>query len=143
MAEAADRIAHVKDQVLDEHRRVRDITKRMGDARDLRDLLERLREARGLVVTHFSSEEAPGGFYDLLRGAAPSYLGRIDQMQREHQAMLGDLDRLLERAQACLDGPIAEIFQDVADLARRLQRHEARENEVLLDSMYTDLGQGE
>jgi hypothetical protein len=130
-------------QTLAEHRRIRDLTSQLENNSELRELLTHLAELRLALVPHFFGEEAPDGLYAMIRSMAPRLLGRLDQLEREHQAFLGDIDALAARARLCLAGPVAEVLGEARALARRLRNHEAAEDDILLDTMYTDLGQGD
>ncbi|MBI2527152.1 MAG: hemerythrin domain-containing protein [Candidatus Rokubacteria bacterium] len=130
-------------QLLAEHRRIRELTRRLEETGNLGELLTRLTEFRAAVVAHFLSEEAADGFYDTVRSMAPRQIGRVDQLEREHQALLADIDALAARALACLAGPVAEVLRGAPTLARRLRHHEAAEDEILFDTLYGDLGQGD
>ena len=50
---------------------------------------------------------------------------------------------LAARAQACLAGPMAQIFGDARSLAQRIRKHEVAEDQIVADSLYGDLGQGD
>jgi hypothetical protein len=141
MAEVADKRSSVEQRILEEHRTIRGVTERVEQARDLGELLTRLTEFKAVLEPHFHTEEAPEGFFEVVR--ASHNVGRIGQLQSDHEHLLGEVDRLMACAQACLSGPIAEILRQASDLARRLRDHEAREDKLLLDAMYTDTGFGD
>lgn len=137
-------MAGIDAQILAEHRRIRDLTRRLeSNTGELHELLTRLAELRSALVAHFVVEEAPDGFYDMIRSMAPRQLGRVDQLKKEHQAFLADIEALAARARACLAGPVAEVLGEAQALARWLRSHEAAEDDVLLDTVYNDLGQGD
>ncbi len=133
----------VADAILEEHRRIREMAERIEASRDLHQLLDGLTEFRALLEQHFLTEEAPDGFYDSVRMAAPRNLMKIDKLKAEHETFLANLDRVRHRIRACLDGPLAEIFRDAGALAQALRDHEGREDALLIDIIYTDLGQGD
>jgi hypothetical protein len=136
-------VSETGQQVLSEHRQIRELAGKMEVAADLNQLLVRLAEFRALVSRHFVTEEAVDGLYDLLRETSPRQLGRIALLEKEHQALLAEIDRIAESARQCLAGPIAEVFTAVRTLTRHVRKHEAAEDSVLMDAMYTDLGQGD
>jgi Hemerythrin HHE cation binding domain len=136
-------VAGIDAQILAEHRHIGDLAGQIDTTGELGDLLTRLAALRSALLPHFLVEEAADGFYDMIRSMAPRLLGRMDQLEREHQALLADIDALTARARACLAGPVAEVLADAHRLTRRLRNHEAAEDEILLDTMYTDLGQGD
>jgi hemerythrin-like domain-containing protein len=133
----------MNDQLLAEHRLIREFTRQFENASELRALLTVLAEARPTLVAHFATEEEDEGFYDRVRSMAPNCIERVDRLEREHQAFLKDLDALVARSQACLAGPVAEILGDARLLAQRLRRHEVAEDEIVVDTLYGDLGQGD
>lgn len=130
-----------KDHAQEAHRKIRQATGRLGSASDLRELLQRLHELRLLIVPHFTDEERPDGFFDLIRARSARHLGAVKQLENEHQALLGAIDGLAEQARACLAGPVAHILKEAAELARRMHEHEAREDALLGDALYIDIGE--
>ncbi len=136
-------VSGIDPQILAEHRRIRDLTRQLKETSELRVLLTRLAEFRAVLVAHFLGEEATDGLYDTIRSMSPRLLGRVDQLEKEHQAILVAVDALAERARACLAGPVADVLGEARALARRVSNHETAEDNVLLDTVYTDLGQGD
>ncbi|MBI2202431.1 MAG: hemerythrin domain-containing protein [Candidatus Rokubacteria bacterium] len=134
---------HLTEQILEDHRRIRSLLERIDETRDLADLLRRLSELRPMLARHFIDEEAPDGFYDNLRTTAPRHMMKIVALQHQHSDFLENIPALLARAQACLDGPVAAVLKDVHALVTRLREHERREDDLLFDTIYTDLGQGD
>jgi hypothetical protein len=132
----------VAEGILTDHRHIRDVAKVIESTGDLSVLLKRLAEFRAVLEQHFVVEEAQDGFYETLRITAPRHIGKIDKMKREHGVFLADLDRVLERVKVCLAAK-GEILREAQALTRRLWDHETREDSLLLDSIYTDLGQGD
>lgn len=136
-------VTGTEEQLLAEHRRIRDLTRQIEKSPDLLELLKRLQEFRSLLVPHFLAEEATDGLYDTIRRMSPRQLALVDELQKEHRAFLAEIERLAERARACLAGPVAAVLAQARALAHRVNEHEAREDNLLLDTMYTDLGHGE
>ncbi len=136
-------LADAEAQLLAEHHRIRDLLRAIEASADLPELLRRLAEARPLLAAHFRAEEAADGFYDLVRSLAPRQLALLDCLQAEHRRFLAEIDGLAERVRACLAGPVAALLAEARTLAGRVRAHEAREDELLLDTLYTDLGHGE
>lgn len=134
-------IAGAKDQALEEHRRIQQAAKGIASAKTLVELLRRLQEFRLLIAAHFTDEERPDGFFDLIRARSARHLGTVKQLENEHQALLGEIDGIAAQARACLAGPVAHILRQAADLAQRLSEHEARENALLGDALYIDIGE--
>jgi len=132
----------VEEQFLAEHRSIRECVQRIESSRSLVELVDLLAEFRGLLVRHFLNEEASDGFFDAMRNSASRQLTKLDQLAKEHWELLSQLDRLSEGARACLAGPVAAVLTEAQALAHRIRTHEAAENALLLDTVYTDFGQG-
>lgn len=136
-------VTGAEEGLLAEHRRIRSLTREIETVCDLRDLLRLLQEFRALLVPHFLDEERSDGFYETIRRMSPRQLALTDELEREHLAFLVEIDRAAERARACLAGPVAAVLAEVRMLAHRVTEHEAREDNLLLDTMYIDLGHGD
>ncbi len=133
-------IARTTEQILDTHCKVREMTRRLEQVTDLVELQARLQAFRSLLVPHFAEEEAPDGFFDLVRAETSRHLAKVRELENEHDALLHEIDTLAERARACLAGPVAEILRQSAELAQRVREHEARESALLVDALYVDVG---
>src|SRR5574341_1183181 len=141
-AKGTPSVTGIDEQIVAEHRRIRDLTHQLDDTSGLRELLTGLAELRAALVAHFLREEEAEGLFDMIRSMAPRLLERMTQLEHEHQSILEDIDALGARARACLAGPVAEVLGEARAVTRRLRNHEAAEDEVLLDTVYNDLGQG-
>lgn len=139
--ESGSSMASANEQVMHAHRKIHRATRQMASAPDLVDLVQRLLELRTLITPHFTDEEKPDGFFDLIRARSGRHLGTVKELEDEHRTLLGAVDGLAERARACLAGPVAQILKDADDLARRFSEHEARENALLIDALYVDIGE--
>lgn len=137
------RAADAEERVLAEHRKIRESLERIENSHGLVDLLNLLKEFRALLELHFMTEEAPEGFFDAVREMSSRQLATLAQLEKEHGTLLADVDGVSERARACLAGPVAAILTEARALAQRLRAHETAEEAMLLDTMYTDLGQGD
>ena len=49
----------------------------------------------------------------------------------------------LDEIRACVAGPVAPLRTQASTLADRIERHEARESDLLGDAMSTDVGAGD
>ena len=65
----------------------------------------------------------------------------MSEIFEEHRGFLTELDKLVERVEACAKEQ-QYALDAVAALAKELQAHEAKENDLLGDVLYTDLGGG-
>jgi hypothetical protein len=130
----------IDERILSEHNRIQELNRQLQTCSDLTALLACVVELRAFLVRHFAAEEEPGGFFDTVRDLAPGHHARVDALEREHAVMLAELDALAARANACL-GAIAAVQGDARAVGHRLAAHETAEDHVLIDTMYTDLGQ--
>jgi len=128
------------DGILDAHRTIQDLTRQLEEVADLIGLQVRLEAFRTFLEPHFAEEEAPDGFFDLVRGGASRHLAKLRQLEEEHATLLGNIDAIAEQARACLAGPVAEVLKQAARLAQRVREHEAHESALLVDALYVDVG---
>ncbi len=131
------------DQVLEEHRRIKQSSDRLDKTTDLRLMVPLLQELRILLDEHFEQEEAPNGFPAMIAEPAPHHARVLDELFDEHKIILNTLDGVIEKALFCLNGPLASVRREVAALCQQLRAHEVRETELLTDTVYTDLGSGD
>ena len=139
--------AHEKDPATDESAR-----SIQAEHDELRVLLERIQgvvfpdlppllvQLRDLLVKHFATEEGPGGF-EAITESQPQFLPRLAEIFEEHQGFLDRLDAIAGRVESCEKERNA-LLDAVRALAHELHEHEAKENELLGDVLYTDLGGG-
>jgi len=132
-----------KSRIDAEHHTLRGLVRRVDEHRDLHTMIPLLTELRKLLEDHFAHEEEADGMADLVRNTIPHRMESVDQLFDEHREFLSDTDLLIERVQACLDGPMREVFERAHTLATALHDHEARETELLSDAMYEDEGGGD
>jgi hypothetical protein len=130
----------VHHRIADEHAALRRALDLLEGTRDLERLLPQLASLRRLLVEHFAGEEAADGLHAAVGEAAPSLFPALDHLFEEHRHLIEDLDALIDRATRLAAGPLAEVLAAVAGLAGRLRHHEERENSLLGDSLYTELG---
>ncbi len=130
-----------RDQIAHEHSALKESLGRMEKTSDLRVLVPMLEEFRMRLEIHFTREEAPSGFHEIIGDTAPHLLANLQRLLDEHRELLAQVNRVSEKARACLDGPLAEVMREVTALSQRVQVHEARETSLLGDAMYTDLGE--
>ncbi|MBK8975604.1 MAG: hemerythrin domain-containing protein [Planctomycetes bacterium] len=129
--------------VLEEHELLREVIQRLRAAGSREDLTACLDEFRTFAAKHFALEEAPGGFYETVRTQAPRHQAVLLDLEDEHVELLRDTAELLAKLRSCTDAELTTVVGGVRSLTERLLNHEGRENEILLESMNTDLGAGD
>ncbi|MBZ0267624.1 hemerythrin domain-containing protein [bacterium] len=114
----------------------------LGDleAAPFSELLPLLGQLKTLLVEHFDTEEGPDGL-EAVTQKQPQFLPRLSEIFDEHRAFLTGLEQLTARVQTCAKEQQFAL-EAVQALAKQLRTHEAKENELLGDVLYTDLGGG-
>jgi hemerythrin len=130
--------------VLVEHRRLhsmlhkarRAIEQTSGPDRDvtLQQVAAILRQVRNELAHHFAEEEA-GGCLEEAVSRCPRLATALKEIEREHPALLTEVDRLIAMAE---DGPAdlqhrIMIEREFDELCTQLHAHEAAEYAVLRD----------
>ncbi len=124
----------------EDHDEIKEILGRMQATTDPHVLLPVLEELRGALREHFAREEEPDGMHEIVTSMAPNSVASLQNILGEHEVFTERLDRLIERARACVEGPMARILHDAAELSESLHDHEARESALFTDAVFTDLG---
>jgi uncharacterized protein (UPF0335 family) len=125
-------------QIHDEHEELKTLLKGLEAAEDLESLLPGLGKLRQLLEEHFEHEESPGVFDRVVREKQTHLLPRVEELVEEHREFLADLDDILARGRAGKDP--AGVRERFLRLSRRLHDHEGRENELMFDTFFTELG---
>ena len=130
-------------ELAEEHRKLRLAIDRVEQATDLRTLIPLLGGLHERLKEHFADEESPEGLARVVEESAPERLRHLEQLFEEHREFLAATISLMERTQALLVGPEADILTEVQLLGRKLKAHENRETELMMDSVYFDIGSGD
>jgi hypothetical protein len=129
-----------KRRIDEEHRKLTALLGQLALGRDLEKTDHRLGELRALLVAHFETEEGPRGLHELVSEGASHRLPNVQHLFEEHRAILTRVDRLRATLRDLLDGPVAAVMSDVAQVAATLRRHEADEEALFSEVFYLDLG---
>ena len=118
------------------------------EGRWLAELADKLPRLTGTLREHFTSEEQ-GPMFRKLPISHPRLAQRLDRLEAEHQRILDDADEVTTRVRELKGGPQAAIYDlheinaRVRLLVARIQRHEAQENELVLEAHWTEVGTGD
>jgi hypothetical protein len=112
-----------------------------------RYLIDKLSQLRDQLALHFSLEEAYGYFDDPV-DVAPQLSRQAERLRAEHKTLYLDLCDLVDRAERMFyDDQHAAlalwIGPEFLEFDARLCRHEACENELILDAYDGDIGVGD
>ncbi|HET9552369.1 MAG TPA: hemerythrin domain-containing protein, partial [Anaeromyxobacteraceae bacterium] len=125
--QGTDHAADLVTRLLDEdHDRLHEVTGRLAAAVDRDALAEALEDLAQTLAEHFGREEQAKGFYGILGARSPEHRAQTARLVAEHREILQDVGHLLTLAQE-RPAPTREVGRAAADLAARLQAHEARE----------------
>jgi hemerythrin len=127
--------------IRDEHARLRTLLDRVRAETDLRQLVPLLAQLRRQLEEHFATEEAPDGFPAAVR-SQPRFLSLLEEVLEEHRHFLRQVDEIRENVRRCVEDGDKAHAAAVA-LAAELHEHEIKENELLIDIAYTDLGEAD
>lgn len=125
----------IKERIEDDHHSVRGLVADIRETTELNKLNSLLGELRSILVPHFAAEEAPSGLQSVVLDAAPHYYVKVGRLLQDHSKILSELDALNDQVLGVLKG--------AAHLARHIAEHEREEADLLVDSLYTDLGTGD
>ena len=130
------------DRVASQHRRLLELLTQLDTTTDVVLMLDMVSELQTLLSEHFELEECAGGFFDQALQDAPLAEVTVDRLVRDHALLRQDAFDVGRHLQACIEGPVASVRRDVANLARELREHERVEAALLTESMSQDIGGG-
>lgn len=109
------------------------------------ELTAKLTRLEGALARHFKSEEA-GPIFRVLPTQHPRLANSLEALEAEHPLMLQDLRQALAAARA-LDEPelfqVRELNARIQLLVARIRRHEAAENELVVQAYWNEVGVGD
>ncbi len=112
----------------------------LEDLRDLESaragLAARLELTRAHLAEHFRFEEE-NGYLDSVLEEQPNLNHAVQRLHEEHRDLLAALDRLV--ADVAAEQSPDEFAARVAEWARKVRRHEQRENILVEDAFNLDL----
>lgn len=142
------------DETLDEHSGCMKLVSEVEDCLDRRpsdpaswvsELREKLLRLNGALARHFEGEEA-GPIFRSLPTRHPRLAQPLAALEAEHAVMLDELRGVLERAQS-LERPevfeLRELNARVQLFVARVRRHEAAENELVIQAYWDEVGVGD
>jgi hemerythrin len=136
------RAERVAERMEEEHHSLRGLLVEVNQTYDLFKLLPLLEELKTELREHFEQEESEGGFGAVVSDSAPHKANVVDHLFDEHVEFLQTMDGLQGKVEELLVGPVAEMRATIAGLCARIEAHEAKENELLSEALYTDIGGG-
>jgi len=142
------------DVTLEEHRACMEVVSEVEaildrqpdrEGRWLDEIRGKLPTLRRTLEAHFRGEE-DGPLFRQLPIQSPQLSGRLSRLADEHEGILRSVDDLVARADA-LEEPevyqLRELNAQVQLLVATIRRHEAEENELVLQSNWDEIGTGD
>lgn len=108
-------------------------------------LLRKLPELARTMRAHFEAEEG-GALFTKLPYSHPRLASRLRVLKDEHATMLEALDKVIARAERMRDAEVYELRElnaQVQLMIATIRRHEAAENEVVIEAHWDEVGVGD
>jgi hypothetical protein len=149
-----DTTSAVHESVLREHRELMTLVTELAEraaaptdepARWTDRVGELLGQLRPVLSRHFHAEEE-GPFAREFPAKFPHLANRLDELMKEHLALLRQVDGLLDAATAAPKGDgtggaePAAVISGIRDFVEAIRLHETAENELLQDAFLEDIG---
>jgi len=144
----------IVDEMLGEHRGCMEVVievERCLDCQPDREgrwvsrLLETLPRLAATLRTHFEAEQQ-GPLYRKLPISFPRFAHRLEQLEAEHVRILEVVDGALARARDLREAEMYEIRElnaQVQLLVATIRRHEAEEDEIIVQAHWDEVGVGD
>ncbi len=111
----------------------------------IRNLREKLPQLHATLKAHFESEQK-GPMFRKVPLDHPRLADRLRKLETEHATILASVEDVQRRVEALNDPEshdLHEINAHAQMLIARIQRHEAEENEVLMEAHWSEVGAGD
>ncbi|GAB4150923.1 MAG: hypothetical protein Fur0037_19590 [Planctomycetota bacterium] len=133
----------MRQRILDDHRRIGELSSRIASEGDPARLAEALKSLLPLLQRHFREEEDEiDGLHASILEHAPEHQNELQRLKEEHKRILDRAQLLLSIAEESGDGG-EKLRMLGQQLRERLAGHEAKETELFLHSIWTDIGEGD
>jgi hemerythrin len=135
--------AEAKKQILDDHRQIGELTAKVAATGNAVEMATCLKQLLPLLLRHFKEEEDEiDGLHANIQKRTPQQQNALLGLKEEHKQLLDRVHLLLSIAQETKGGgPKLQLLGK--QLQERLAAHEAKETELFLDSIWTDIGEGD
>lgn len=118
----------LREELTEEHRKVRWLVDEIRDHRTLAELRPLLEELHTTLIRHFSHEQFPGGLYEYMGARESRYHPDLKILIEDHCNILSSVRGLLERTRMPTTVNEATLLVDVDRVIEYLIDHEHREH---------------
>jgi hemerythrin len=129
-----------KKRILDDHVEIATLLEASVNATQASEIVANMTRLRALLGRHFAEEESElGGLHESNQVRAPRHANSIASLKIEHRDMLEKVREILEGAEKP-GSDVAKLCALSKELQSLFVSHEARETEIFVDSVWTDIG---
>lgn len=125
-----------------EHRELRRTVDLLENAREAHLIASLLTHLRGQLAAHFAEEEGDDGLASIVRHTAPQHIVHLERLFDEHREFESRIDGLNARFEV-INRDLDDLRGTVLELCGGLRDHEERENSLITEAVYTDIGPGD
>lgn len=131
-----------KKRILDDHKAIGALLAQCTSATEASVIHQSMTKLQALLGRHFAEEEAQlAGLDERPQPPAPRFANSVRGLIEEHRELLVSVRDLIDRA-AQAQGDCASLRESSTALQARFVAHEARETEIFVESIWTDIGGG-
>lgn len=140
--------ASARKRLLEDHLEISRLSGEISKTTDAKAMLAHLTKLKPLLERHFKAEEAEfDGLHAGVRKRTPEQTHALEGLELEHGKLLEMVGKLRALAAKPAAGkkPAAgtTLRKHGSELHELLCSHEARENEIFLDSIWNEVGEGD
>lgn len=142
MSETPDH-GRARQQILHDHHEIETLVGQVAPTSTREQTLAALTGLQPILQRHFAKEEEQiDGLHNEILHRTPRHANALAGLKDEHRELLASLQQLLDKAnEKSVDDASLQTLG--AEFRARLAEHEARETEIFVDSIWTDLGAGD
>ena len=135
--------AESRRQILAEHQEIQALAQKLAAVRGAAEMTACLRKLATVLTGHFRQEEdGADSLHEGIRTRTPEQQNALRGLKEEHQQILDRLQLLLSTVQESR-GAAPKLQMLGKQFQERLAEHEANETRIFLDSIWSDLGEGD
>ena len=129
-------------RIAEEHRELQQTLRQLEQATETGRIASLLESLHSQLELHFSEEEADDGLAEAIPVSTPHHRRELEHLFDEHRLFISRIGTLSNRLRL-IEANIADLHDDMKTLCTDLRRHEARENSLLTEAVFTDVGTGD
>ena len=132
-----------REQILADHRQIGELLSTLAVLTVATETTRCLDCLLPLLERHFKEEEDEiDGLHAIIQDQAPQHQNALQSLKDEHVKLL-ELARRYQTTARETEGHSTKLRELGTQLKNQLASHEARETEIFVDSIWTDLGVGD